>query len=403
LNPSNLSPAGAYIPAGAGLDPWAFWESQRPELVAIRYEAARRILSPWAVLGMAITQSLCVVPVTVRYRTPMRPEGTALNLAMTLVGPPGAGKSSADPAATGAVEYPAVAMPGLEAVRSGEGIPGVFAYLSADKDEDGKPIHRTVYRRSSRAHRIAWDEVGVFGAQASRTGSTIIETVNTAATGGALGGQSSKGDGLTLEAGAYRAAIVLNAQPARAGGLVDAHALASGLTARMQWMAATAPELADAARPERDHDAVQVGVMHWTGVEYVDALDVMTRQHEHDKRAGLAGALPAEHGHRTTRGAILAIALANMAGRAVLIPEDWDLACLLLAHSDQVLDSVRAALAEPDPVDEDRDNRVMEKLYDRLDALQAEGVPFAHVQRRLTHAQRKVFAQLKREGMVTAW
>lgn len=386
--------AGAYVPAGVGADASLFWQSPRAELIAIRDEAARRLFSPWAVLGMALSQALCVIPYHVRYRSPMRPEGTPLNLALALVGPPGAGKSSADPAASAAVSYPAADVPALESVRSGEGIPGVFAYLAAEKDSDGRSIHTTAYRRPTRAHRVAWDEVGVFSAQAARTGSTLVETVNTAATGGTLGGQSSKGDGLTLNAGDYRAVLLLNAQPARAVGLVDAHALASGLTARVQWMAATAPELANAPRPTHDPERIAVESGHWAGVQYVDALETMTRQHEHDRRMGLAGLLPAEHGHRTTRGAIIAIALAAMNGRTTLVSEDWELACMLLAHSDRVLDSVRDALAQPDPADDDKHKRVEAATRARLIELNDAGWEFHEARRKLTKSHREGLNEL---------
>lgn len=400
---TGTAPAG-YIPAGAGADPSRFWAPGRPELDALRHEAQRRIMSPWAVLGMSLGQSLCAIPYTVRYRSDFSPEGTPLNLAMALVGPPGSGKSSADRAASAVLTFgDGEDPPGLEPVRSGEGIPGVFAYLETEKDDDGNAERFTRYRRTTHAHRILWDEVGVFGAQASRTGSTLIETVNTAATGGALGGQASKGDGLTLTEGDYRAVVVLNAQPARADGLVDAHALASGLTARLQWIAATDPSLANAPRPTTPGERYHIRSTQWDDIAYVDALPEMNAQHEHDKRAAQAGLLPAEHGHRTTRAAIIAAALANMAGRAHLERDDWHRACYLVAHSDRVLDTVRDALAEPDPVEADRAHRLEERLRDRLDALQADGWAFHEARRKLSRPQGHLLTELLKEGRITKW
>lgn len=184
---------GVYTPAGRGMDPEEIWALGRPELDAIQHEAARRIVSPWAMLGMALGQSLCAIPYTVRYRSDLMPEGTPLNLATVIVGGPGAGKSTADLAAQTLFAFGGEAAPDMEQVRSGEGIVGVFAYLEEHEDDDGRKRRRTRYRRATHAHRILWDEVRAFGAQASRTGSTLVDTVNTAVTGGTLGGQASKG------------------------------------------------------------------------------------------------------------------------------------------------------------------------------------------------------------------
>lgn len=393
--PKSTPPAERYVPAGAGLDPEAFWRTDRPELAAIYHEAALRLHSPWAVLGCAVAQALLAISYQVRYRSPLKPEGTPLNLAIALVGGPGSGKSSSYPAARAAVEYPSSDVPDPESVRSGEGIPGVYAYLCKDDGNDGSPVWRTQYRRASRAHCILWDESGVFTAQASRTGSTLVETVNTAATGGTLGGQASKGDGLTLASGEYRAVLILNAQPRRAGGLVDDHALASGLTARIQWFSATADEPPTATTHLPPHT---VSTAHWNGVSFVDALPEMTAQHRADKLAGLAGVLPAEHGHRTTRGAILAIALAAMNGRSVLTHDDWQLALHLLAHSDEVLNAVRDALSEGDPAEEDGRRRVIAALREKLLSHRAEGRAFLDARRMLTKTHRDALNYLLQDS-----
>jgi len=63
-------------------DSGAVWMSERPELIALRYEARRRIASPWALLAAAISRSLLTIPYPVRYRSALHPEGTPLNLAL---------------------------------------------------------------------------------------------------------------------------------------------------------------------------------------------------------------------------------------------------------------------------------------------------------------------------------
>src|SRR5690606_9621990 len=94
-SPSTSSAAQAQSVFGDPPEPGAVWASDRPELAAIRYEARRRIASPWAVLGAAIIRSLLTIPYAARYRSALHPEGTPLNLAVALVGRSGAGKSTA--------------------------------------------------------------------------------------------------------------------------------------------------------------------------------------------------------------------------------------------------------------------------------------------------------------------
>ncbi|MGO3370931.1 hypothetical protein [Microbacterium gubbeenense] len=394
---------GVYTPAGRGMDPEEIWALGRPELDAIQHEAARRIVSPWAMLGMALGQSLCAIPYTVRYRSDLMPEGTPLNLATVIVGGPGAGKSTADLAAQTLFAFGGEAAPDMEQVRSGEGIVGVFAYLEEHEDDDGRKRRRTRYRRATHAHRILWDEVRAFGAQASRTGSTLVDTVNTAVTGGTLGGQASKGDGITLARGDYRAVLSINAQPASAGALVDGAALDRGLTARLQWFAATSTARADLPRPPAPAAWVDVPTDQWEGVDYIDALGEMNAQHEADKRAGLREDVTAENAHRTTRGAILAAALANLAGRAQLIPEDWHAACAILAHGDAVLERVREALAQPDPAEEDRRQRVERNMLDALAKHRAAGLSFGEARRKLSRPQGNICTEMLHAGTLPKW
>ena len=77
-------------------------------------------------------------------------------------------------------------------------------------------------------------------------------------------------------------------------------------------------------------------------MRFVDALPEMNAAHEADQRAAHLGERSAVDSRRLLNRALIAVALANMAGRAVLISDDWRLAGAVLAHSDAVLDDLLA-------------------------------------------------------------
>src|SRR5690606_24829731 len=136
------------------------------------------------------------------------------------------------------------------------------------------------------------------------------------------------------------------------------------------------PEAADAPRPTVEHPPVQVPLAEWDRVQYVDALPEMDAAHEADTRAAHRGERDPINSRVLLNRAIIAIALANMAGRSALIDDDWHLAGAVLAHSLATLDAVADVLAEPDDAEQVRAQRVEQRLRDRLADMQAQGLPF---------------------------
>ena len=379
--------------------PSCVWTADRPELTSILWEARWRIASPWAVLAAAITRSLLTIPYDVRYRSERFPEGSPLNLAIALVGQSGTGKGTPFHAAARAVDFEGSEIPESATARSGEGIPALLAYMQTEKGMD--PELR--WRRPDRALWLHWDEVGHLAAQGARTGSTALEVIKSLTSGERLGGQNSKGDGLTIPGGGYRAALTVAVQPRRAGALLSDEAIAGGLAARFLWMRVEDPEAAAAARPTTATQPVSVGLGHWGGVRYVDALPTMDAAHEADTRAAHLGERDPLDSRLLLNRAVVSIALANMAGRAVLTAEDWHLAGGIIAHSLHTLEHVRDALAEPEPDETARAQRVVDRLRERLGSMRAEGVPFHEARPRLSRAQGNRLTELLHSGDVIPW
>lgn len=380
-------------------DPASIWESDRPELAALLYEARRRIASPWALLAAAICRSLLTIPYPVRYRSALHPEGTPLNLAVALVGRSGAGKSTAIRGAGCAVVFAGEDVPETAHARSGEAIATMLARVQTAKGEDPELI----YARPDHAVWLHWDEVGQLAQQGDRTGSTMLETVKSVTSGETIGGQNAKGDGVTIPSGAYRAVLTVGVQPRRAGPLLGDGAVAGGLSARFVWLVAEDPEAADAARPSVEHPPVQVSLSQWDRVRFVDALPEMDAAHEADTRAAHRGEREPINSRVLLNRAIIAIALANMAGRSHLTPEDWHLAGAVLSHSLDTLDSVAEALAEPDDGEQLRAQRVEQRMRERMADMQAQGIAFYEARRKLSRPQGAQLGELLRKGEFVPW
>lgn len=393
---ANDSPRAPSLPPAT-----AFWDSDRPELVALRWEARRRIASPWALLAIALTRALLTIPHPVRYRSALRPEGSPINLAVGLVGRSGAGKSTAVSAAETAVHWIGEDVPESTMVRSGEGIPALLGYMSADKGSDGDPA--LAWRRHDRAAWLHWDEVGQLGAQGARSGSTVLDSIKSLTSGERLGGQNSRGDGLSIPPGSYRAVVTIAVQPRRAEPLLNESAVAGGLTARFLWFSTEDAEAADAMRPGAETDAVAVPLDQWDSVRYVDALPEMDAAHEADQRAAMRGERDPEDSRRVLNRAFIAIALANMAGRSVLTSEDWHLAGAVLRHSDDTLADMRAEALAPDPSELRAEAAQEDRIVAKVAEVRATGAAWGYVKRALTRGDRPVLDQMVREGLVIKW
>lgn len=383
-------------------DPSDIWASDRPALAALRWESARRIVSPWTALGMCLIRSLLTIPYPVRYRSELHPEGTPVNALLAIVGRSGAGKSTAMHAAAHVVQWSGEDVPVATVARSGEGIPALFAYPQPSKGDD-TDTNGIQWKRPDHAVWGHWDEVGMLASQGARVGSTILESVKSVTSGEQLGGQNARGDGLTLPAGSYRAVLSVAVQPRRASLLLTDETVSGGLAARFLWFQAEDAEAAARPKPTRRTEPVHLPLDQWSGVQYVDALPEMDAAHEADTRAALRGDRDAIHSRRQLNRAVVAIALANMDGRAVLVPEDWHLAGSVLAHSDDTLDGVLDAIAEPDTGDADLAERRERAVLERVAVLQQRGTPWRDVMGLISKPQRDTFRAMLADGRIGRW
>ena len=375
--------------------PEVLWKTGRPELTAIRWEAMRRIASPWGMLGIALLHSLHTIPHGVMYRSARHPQGSPLNLAMALVGSSGAGKSTLLHGVAYALEFQGVDIPEPESVRSGEGIPALFGYM--EKGDDGSEL---VWRRVDHAVWLHYDEVGQLGAQAARTGSTISDAIKSLTSGERLGGQNSRGDGLTIPPRSYRAGVTVAVQPARAAPLLNDEAVAGGLSARFLWVLVEDPTIAALPVPSQPTERVAVPLGQWDMVQFVDALPVMDAAHDADTRAAHRGERDPSDSRLQLNRAVIAIAFANLAGRAVLIPDDWELAGAFIAQSLQTRDMVRDELAAPA---DDHRAHLEAKMVERMQDMRAEGESFQGARRRLSRPQGRVLTAMLNEGRFASW
>lgn len=378
-------------------DPGILWSTDRPELQAIQWEARRRIASPWGMLAIALQASLLTIPYGVLYRSAQHPEGTPLNLAVALVGSSGAGKSTLSHGVAHALHFAGGDVPDAESVRSGEGIPALFGYI--EKADDGGT--ELVWRRHDHAVSLHYDEVGQLGAQAARTGSTISDAIKSLTSGERLGGQNSKGDGLTIPPRSYRAVATVAVQPARAAPLLNDEAIAGGLAARFVYALVEDPSIAHLPIPPTPTERVDVPLHQWdNGVRFVDALPVMNAAHEADTRAAHRGERDPVDSRVLLNRALLAIALANLAGRAVLIPEDWELAGAFIAQSLHTRDAVRDELAAPV---EDQRAQLEAKAVARMHSMRAEGLTAQQARRKLSRPQGKALTVMLQERRFEMW
>jgi hypothetical protein len=372
------------------------WGSGRPELDAIRWEAARRIASPWAVFAYALVQSLLTIPYPVRYRSQRHPEGTPPNLAVCIVGRSGAGKSTASNAAALAVRYIGAGdLPEATIPRSGEAIPASLAWMEpAAKGTDSEPVMK--WKRADHALWAHWDEVGQLGAQGTRQGSTLLDSLKSLTSGERIGGQNSRGDGLTIPRDSYRAVLTVAAQPRMSAPLFSDVAISGGFTARFLFLPAEDPSAADRPIPVTETDTVTRGLAQWDGVRFVDALPEMDAAHEQDARAALRGDREAIDSRLLLMRAVVAIGLANMAGRAVLVPEDWHLAGCVIAASIATRDDTQAQLSEPAP---DSVSYVLARVAE----LEARGTAWRDVEQGVTAKHRSTFRALRDSGQIARW
>lgn len=243
---------GTPIPDGpdeAGEDPDEEMWSARGDLGYIRDFARAYRVAPLAVLGVALARVVAHTPPNVVLPAFVGSQAS-LNLFVALVGRSGQGKGGAEQAGMAVLDVADPLTPA--SVGSGEGIPHLFVRAEKVWEEyegrDGKPHRRQVFqvRQHAQAALLSVPEVDTIAALAGRAGSTLAPELRKAWMGEALGFQYASLDKrLPVATHAYRLALIVGVQPARAGALLDD--VDGGTPQRYLWL----PTMDPAAPLER--------------------------------------------------------------------------------------------------------------------------------------------------------
>ncbi|MFD7001909.1 hypothetical protein ACFWA5_38065 [Streptomyces mirabilis] len=326
-----------------GLIPEAFWAA-RPELRHIRTAGHSRTRSGDVALLAVLTRLSALVSHRIRADTGIA-GFASLNLFGGIIGPSGIGKSSGVEVADRLMPAPS----GLDfrdglPIGSGEGLAEVF--MGVVEEETGEirkrggtetPVTVQV-RKQVRHHAFFYIDEGssLTRLMRERSGSTLGETLRSAAVGQTLGQtNASKDTSRYIPSGSYSLGLLVGFQPETVAPLFDE--VAEGTPQRFVWVQVIDPAIPD-QQPEWPGE-----LRVWRNAGVVAPGDeasgfVLVTFDEGIKAELRAADLAKARGHVSTAGqdpfdsqapvmrVKLASLLAILAGRRHVNPEDWRLA-----------------------------------------------------------------------------
>ncbi|WOC12405.1 bifunctional DNA primase/polymerase [Gordonia sp. MP11Mi] len=330
-------PPNSPVSVGSGFDDDAFWAS-RASLSHIRDSAYRRMVAPWGVFGAVNIRALATVPHTVTL-PPMVGGRGSLNEFVASVGDSGAGKGAAHAVATELVPLgPEI---GQVEVGSGEGLAHQFvrAATAGERQREEADEHGMIWRR--RSVLFSATEVDNLSALGQRTSATLHGKLRSAWSGEEIGFAYAAADkALTSGSHSYRLGLNVGVQPERAGALLDD--AAGGTPQRFVWVSVTDPRI---SRDRYDPTPIEPLELPtdwpeepWTMRVPAVAVDAVLDAHVARQR----GEGDALDGHALFARLKVMAALAVIDGRMEPTEEDWDLAGVVMAHSD----ATRSAVVE---------------------------------------------------------
>ena len=219
--------------------PESFW-SARPVFRHIRQAAHSRARSADAVLGCVLARVAAMTPPA--YNLPAIAGAYApLSTYVAVVGPPGAGKSSAKSVAVELIRCDLDEVADDLPLGSGEGLIEAFFDLSEDTSS-GKV--RMVKRQTRYGLFLFLDEGQILSELGARKGSTLMPMLRTAWSGSTLGTTNASIETRRkLPAGSYSLGLVIAFQPSMAADLLGDSA--GGTPQRFAWLSATDPKIPD--------------------------------------------------------------------------------------------------------------------------------------------------------------
>lgn len=328
------------------------WEKSE-ELGLVRRWAQERFITPWSLLGVGLLRALCAVPPS-HVLPGIVGAAAQPNLFLGLVGESGTGKGLAERVAGEVFRLQGAAFTDLYPGKpgSGEGIPKMFG------NHRGK--EGVVYEHTRVL--MSMPEVDSLKSLFKRDSSTLSATLRELWSGETLGNDySGVGNKVLVRLNRYRACLVVGVQPARGGPLFeDAE---GGLPQRFVFVATQDPEIAlptgnvEDLRPiffpvwesERT-EAWLLDMGNETDAseltEFTVPAFVVTevRAGREMRMRGQSGALD---GHRLLLQEKVALGFAVLHGVSHgFETEHWEMAELLMAHSDAVREKTLSALTE---------------------------------------------------------
>ncbi|MEU2584516.1 hypothetical protein ABZ612_16470 [Streptomyces avermitilis] len=344
-----------------GLIPEAFWAA-RPELRHIRQAGHSRSRSGDVALLAVLTRLSALVSHRIRADTGIA-DLASLNLFGAIVGPSGVGKSSG----VGVASRLLVAPPGLDIrdglpIGSGEGLAEVFMGMVEEatgeirKGRGGTETPVTIQvRKQVRHHAFFYVDEGasLTRLMKERSGSTLGETLRSAAVGQTLGQtNASKDTSRYIPSGSYSMGLLVGFQPETAAPLFEE--VAEGTPQRFVWFQVLDPAVPDIqpgwpgelglwrnAAIVAPGDEASGSIL----VTFDEAIKAEMRAADLAKQRGQVS--PALENPYDSQAPVMKVKLASLlailAGRRHVNADDWRLANTLWTASCETRDAVIAS------------------------------------------------------------
>ena len=324
-----------------------FWNST-PVLKRIKACAVEGSASEWAVLGNALGIVASTTSANVRTDSRIKGDPGSLNLFIASTATPGQGKGQAWKAANNLFQWPEYRTTNIG---SGEALLMELNKSEVILDADGEPLEddqppaRSVFNRSG--------EIGEMGAKAGRQGSTMWEVLKSAYSGEALKSSTVTGKSdADIEADTYRVVLSVDVQPLKSDILFD-HG-DSGLPQRFLWIDAKPPtkpmnprdRQAKTARPEAPEWVNPFGTYNNSLIEIALPDVALDDAYAVDLAIWERSESDPDEGDTHTMFTQIKVAslLAILHGEKSVSPDMWEIACTLMAHSNQRKESCKSLI-----------------------------------------------------------
>ncbi len=287
-----------------------FWQ-RRTSLTHIYDAALGRMCAPWAVLAHCAARALYQVRPWATLPSLIGGPGS-LNWFSIVVAPSGGGKSAAEDVARELINQPIE----QRSLGSGEGF--LESYIRPENKETGEP------RGMHMAIMFLADESDTVSSLTGRSGSTLLSTLRTAWTGGALSFGYRGRTAERLEAHSYRATLVMAMQPSRAGWILEDGG--GGTPQRFNWFPGVDRRITVEAWNGGHID--QLDLPSWREWDYGITLTIPDEARDlilSERAKAARGEQAALDGHALFCREKFAYALAVLDGRAEMNLEDWEL------------------------------------------------------------------------------